>query len=240
MLIEITVRRAIGLILLASLLVSACRTDVSNLTEGSDTSYNEAESLKNGDRDQKTRALQLYLKVIDNFRAAPQSHMEVGLLYLDQDVGDPDPISAIYHFKKCLEFIPDIESEQGKRVKAQIVRAEKLFMRTLPGDPYNDSIVNNDQVEELIKSLRKENEILRAKIQTLTNTSRELSLQEPNQDAPRRGTSRTYKVTQGDTLFNIANKLYGDPARWREIYQANRNVMRRENDLQPGLELVIP
>jgi len=241
MLIEITVRRAIGLILLASLLVSACRTDVSSLTEGSDSSFNEAEDLKNGDRDKKTRALQLYLKVIDQYRAAPQSHMQVGLLYLDPDVGDPDPISAIYHFKKCLEFIPDIESDLGKRVKAQIVRAEKMFMRTLPGDPYNDRVLNNDQVEELIKSLRKENEVLRAKLQALTNTSRELSLQEPNQNTSPRGTNnRKYKVQQGDTLFSIANKRYGDPSRWREIYEANRHVMKRENDLHPGLELVIP
>ena len=240
MLIEFTVRRAIGLVLLASFLVSACRTDVSILTEDSDKSYLEAETLKNGDRDGKTRALQLFLKVIDNHRAAPQSHMEVGLLYLDKDIGDPDPISSIYHFKKCLEFIPDSESEQGRRVKAQIVRAEKLFMRTLPGDPYNDSVINNDQVEELIKSLRKENEVLRAKVQDITNTSRELSLQEPGQEPTNRTRRTVYQVTQGDTLFKIALKMYGDSARWREIYEANRNVMRRENDLQPGQELVIP
>ena len=240
MLIELTVRRAVMLLLLASLLLSSCRTDVATLSEDSDKSYQAAQVLKNGDRDKKTRALQEFLKVIENHRAAPKSHLEVGLLYLDQDIGDPDPISAIYHFKKYLEFIPDVESEQGRRVQAQIVRAEKLFMRSLPGDPYDDSILNNDQVEELIKSLRKENDALRIKLQSLTNTSQELSLQEPTQAPVSRAGRRVYTVTQGDTLFKIASKVYGDNARWREIYDANRNVMRRENDLQPGQELVIP
>ena len=226
--------------MMASLLLGACRDDVSTLSEESDKSFQSAQILKNGDRDKKTRALQEYLKVIENHRAAPHSHLQVGLLYLDQDIGDPDPISAIYHFKKYLEFLPDVETDKGKRIRAQIVRAEKLFMRSLPGDPYDDSVLNNGDVEELIKSLRKENEVLRAKLQEYTNTSGELSLQEPQPDTAPRGSNRTYTVAKGDTLFKIAAKVYGDHARWREIYEANRNVMSRENDLRIGLELVIP
>ena len=243
MLIEFTVRRALGFILLlASLILSACRTDVPTLTEETDPSYKDAvKELDIGGRDKKTRALQLFLKVIEKHRAAPISHMQVGLLYLDPELGDPDPISAIYHFKKCLEFNSDQQNPELKaKIETQIVRAEKIFMRSLPGDPYNDRVINNDQVEELLISLRKENEVLRAKIQSITNASQELSLQEPRQDTPTRSGSRVYKVTQGDTLFKIASKVYGDSARWREIFDANRNVMRRENDLQPGQELVIP
>jgi phage tail protein X len=234
-------KQGMGILLMASLLAGACREDVSALSEESDKSYQTALILKTGDRDKKTRALQEFLKVVENHRAAPNSHLEVGLLYLDQDVGDPDPISAIYHFKKYLEFLPDAESEKGKRVKAQIVRAEKLFMRSLPGDPYDDSVLNNRDLDELIKSLRQENETLRARLKQYSNTSAELSLQEPQQEsASPRGISRKYTVAKGDTLFKIASKVYGDHARWREIYEANRHVMSRENDLRIGLELVIP
>jgi nucleoid-associated protein YgaU len=34
--------------------------------------------------------------------------------------------------------------------------------------------------------------------------------------------------------------VYGDIKLWREIYQANRDVMRNPNSLEPGMQLVIP
>ena len=53
--------------------------------------------------------------------------------------------------------------------------------------------------------------------------------------APRRHTIRA-----GDTLSKLAQEYYGNRARWRDIYQANRNVMRNESDLKVGMEIVIP
>jgi len=37
-----------------------------------------------------------------------------------------------------------------------------------------------------------------------------------------RKNAATYKVPAGDTFSKIANKLYGDARRWREIARANR------------------
>ena len=34
-----------------------------------------------------------------------------------------------------------------------------------------------------------------------------------------------YTVTAGDSLSSIAQDFYGDPARFRKIFQANRNVL---------------
>lgn len=51
---------------------------------------------------------------------------------------------------------------------------------------------------------------------------------------------RRHVVVKGDTLFNLAQRYYGDRARWRDIYAANRARMRSENDLQIGMELVVP
>lgn len=50
----------------------------------------------------------------------------------------------------------------------------------------------------------------------------------------------TYVVQQDDTLWLIAFVLYGDGARWPEILEANRELLRDGTLLSPGQELVIP
>jgi LysM repeat protein len=61
-----------------------------------------------------------------------------------------------------------------------------------------------------------------------------------NQAAPARAGTRRHVVRPGDTLSKLAQEYYGNRARWRDIYQANRNTMRNESDLKVGLELIIP
>lgn len=51
---------------------------------------------------------------------------------------------------------------------------------------------------------------------------------------------RRHVIAKGDNLSKISSKYYGTPARWRDILNANRNVMRNERDLKLGAELVIP
>ncbi len=53
--------------------------------------------------------------------------------------------------------------------------------------------------------------------------------------------AQTYTVQAGDTLSKIAEKVYGDGNRWREIYEANRNVIGGSPEqIQIGMVLVIP
>jgi len=47
-------------------------------------------------------------------------------------------------------------------------------------------------------------------------------------------------VTKGDTLFSLAQRYYNNRAKWRDIYEANRDQMPNENSLQIGMELRIP
>ena len=95
---------------------------------------NPAMTLKNGDGDKKALALKDFISVINQRTDAPKSHLEVGLLYLDPAVGDPDPFSAIYHFKKYLDYVPDPKSDQARRVQGQIKRAKLVVTAQLPGD----------------------------------------------------------------------------------------------------------
>ena len=56
-----------------------------------------------------------------------------------------------------------------------------------------------------------------------------------------RGPGRTYTVSEGDTLFEIARHELGKPSRWAEIYDLNRDVLGEDTDyLRPGTELILP
>ncbi len=52
--------------------------------------------------------------------------------------------------------------------------------------------------------------------------------------------ARTHVVRQGDTLYKLADRYYRDKSRWRDIYAANRDVMKSEADLKIGMALEIP
>ena len=51
---------------------------------------------------------------------------------------------------------------------------------------------------------------------------------------------RRYTVRRGDTLSSIAQRFYGNPARWGMLYQANRSVIKNPNLISPGEVLTIP
>jgi len=53
------------------------------------------------------------------------------------------------------------------------------------------------------------------------------------------GKTQNYKVRPGDTLMKIAYSKYGSIFRWREIYNANRGLLKDFNKLEIGSVLVI-
>ncbi len=54
------------------------------------------------------------------------------------------------------------------------------------------------------------------------------------------GARSLYRVRPSDTLVLIAERFYGERARWREIHEANWEVLPDPDRLSPGLTLVIP
>ena len=47
-------------------------------------------------------------------------------------------------------------------------------------------------------------------------------------------------VRPGDTLSKISMQYYGNRTRVRDIFAANRGVMKSEIDLKVGMELKLP
>ncbi|WP_232767243.1 LysM peptidoglycan-binding domain-containing protein [Geminisphaera colitermitum] len=100
-------------------------------------------------------ALSSFLRVIaDRGDNAPESHLELGILYQQHM---KDPLSAIYHFKKFRELRPN--SPQANFARQQIDACIREFARTLPGE-----LIENQTPQS---SLHEENNKLRREIDSL-------------------------------------------------------------------------
>lgn len=60
----------------------------------------------------------------------------------------------------------------------------------------------------------------------------------PSQNEPKQET--TYTVQDGDCLWNIAKKFYGDGSKYTVIYEANKDKIQNPNLIYAGQVLVIP
>ncbi len=127
-------------------------------SETDEPNYREGQSLLKAGRRQE--ALSAFLKVIDKRRDdAPESHLEVGLLYA-QHINDP--LSAIYHFRKYLALRPN--SPQAPLVRQRIDAAIRDFARTLPAQPLDSTQLQRVDLVATLDRLKQENEALKQQL----------------------------------------------------------------------------
>ncbi|NCF61249.1 MAG: LysM peptidoglycan-binding domain-containing protein [Gammaproteobacteria bacterium] len=58
--------------------------------------------------------------------------------------------------------------------------------------------------------------------------------------APAEGGPRTYTVQSGDTLWKIAEQMYGNGSQYMKIFEANTGTLENPDQIFPGQELKIP
>ncbi len=248
-----------ALMMAVLLLLSGCGEAIETVQETDTRAYRRGKSLQREGRVQE--ALLAFLQVIDERKDAPESHLEAGLIHLNHL---RDPLSAIYHFNRYLQFRGD--GEQAETVRDLIVTAQKEFLRRLPGEPFADQVERMD-LSARLDTIQRENENLRSEIVSLrrqleTSQSRVRQLEDSIRAAQQRATGSdqvapivvapppdpaqpqsrptTYTVQPGDTLSSISRTVYGTTGRWQEIYQANRDVLPSPNSLRVGQQLRIP
>jgi len=54
------------------------------------------------------------------------------------------------------------------------------------------------------------------------------------------GKARTYTVLSGDTLWKIAERMYGNGSQYMKIFEANTDLLESPDRIFPGQELKIP
>ena len=158
------IRRIVAILLtsVARMIAAGCERadDRALLSEADEPNFRQGQQLVKQGRSQE--ALSAYLKVIaKRGESAPESHLEAGLLYLDQV---KDPLAAIYHFRKYLELQPN--SRQAVYVKGQIDVAKREFARTLPAQPLENQSERLDMFDQ-VDRLQRENDQMRAELAAL-------------------------------------------------------------------------
>lgn len=141
------------------LLSTGCeRNDGPSLgAETDDAGFRRGQQLAKQGR--KQEALAAFLKVIaQRGDAAPESHLDAGLIYLN-DI--KDPIAAIHHFRKFLELQPN--AVQATHVRGLVDSAKREFARTLPGNPLENQALRLDLMDQ-VERLQREVEQLRAEL----------------------------------------------------------------------------
>jgi len=73
-----------------------------------------------------------------------------------------------------------------------------------------------------------------------TNANPQLPNNPINTPANQNANPRTYVVAAGDTLSGISKKLLGDPLKYSQIFEANRDILTNPNQIKAGQTLKIP
>ena len=64
--------------------------------------------------------------------------------------------------------------------------------------------------------------------------------QTPEASAPTTSGGRTYTVQSGDTLWKIADEMYGKGSQYMKIFEANSDLLEHPDRIFPVQELTIP
>jgi nucleoid-associated protein YgaU len=123
-----------------------------------------------------------------------------------------DKSNAIKNAKKIYEFNKDILPSIDRIREGQVLR--------LPPD----TTVKNEDTS----MLRQLADAVQEKVQYMS------SKYVPNSKG------KLYVVKQGDSLWKIAQNSLGNGARYKEIVEANKDILENSNRLSPGMAIIIP
>ena len=162
----------------------------------------------------------------------------------------------------------DVVRAELKTAKSRVAAAEKNLadsqerVRTLSAD--KDRLLSAVRGEEAeaeetsdgdMKAILKEKDLLEEDREDETSTGSSLipvrkpveavkqEQQKPADVAPEKKASdrpKTYTVEDGDTLYGVAKKFYGNIQAWKAIREANKAVISSDNRLKAGDVITLP
>jgi len=176
------------------------------------------------------RAINLYESALEDRPSDAEVHYKLGLLYDDKM---NDPLNAIHHFKRYLAIAPS--GAHATDVKDFVNRDELSLLTSLSGD----AVMSRAEATRL----RNENLTLRKQLDEahgLAHVQSERPTTSAKDARSNDSKSRTYVVQHGDTLASISRKFFRTSTRWKQILDANRDVIDNPKNLTAGQTLVIP
>jgi tetratricopeptide (TPR) repeat protein len=265
-----TLNLAGGLLWLLALLAAGCaRSDRLSLgAETNDPQYRRGQQFLKQGRNQE--ALGAFLKVIEERGDdAPESHLEAGLLY-QQHFKDPiSAIYHFRKYLEVLSNSRQADLVRQRIDAAMRDFARSLPGQPLENQTARFELLGKiDQLQQENQKLKDELAALGqgGAAAPVSAASGPVTMRitgfnpspagpagvavrpvpPPRQPAavpagpPPAAAGRRHVVAQGDTLYKIAQRYYGSGAKWPEILEANRDQLKSENSVRPGMELRIP
>lgn len=198
-----------------------------------------------GDEDS---AISLYKTLTARSPDMARPHLALAFL---MDKPGRDPARAVYHYERYLELRPDSEKREMLESRIRLAKIQmistvfpsisNLSERLLVVELENEQLrVRATNLASQIQYQKAVVERLRAQNAALEGAEREGIERLAPPSAGMQPAVRTVTVAPGDSLIRIATRVYGDPSRWRAILEANRNVLRNQNDVHAGQVLVLP
>ena len=224
--------------LTALVLAAGCGSNVASLDDkemDSPLIRGAVEQERTGNED---GAVKEYSRILDSNPLMARAHLNLAFLL---DKPNRDYVLAIYHYRRYLELRP--RTEKKEMIENRIRMAKASFAATLTNQ--------TPRTQDAVTSLEAESAALKLQVQTLQdelakrNAPASTGSESPAPSdtvapKPRAVKARAYTVQPGDTLSRIATKVYDDPSRWKDIFDANRNVLKSRDDIKAGDVLTIP
>ncbi|MEA1965339.1 MAG: LysM peptidoglycan-binding domain-containing protein [Candidatus Aerophobetes bacterium] len=145
------------------------------------------------------------------------------------------------------ESLAAMEERRLMQEKIANMQADISLAKEIAAGAKMQSEQTERELRELAKKSEEKTDLLMAKIDDLLERVRKLEKgmvkkKEVKLKPSKIGLANFYLVKKEDTLSRIAGdkNVYGDPSKWRRIYEANKSRVENPNLIYPGQRLVIP
>ncbi len=185
------------------------------------------------------------------------AHFQIALIY-DRNLNDY--LDAAYHYQRFLQA-PGADASKMELARGFLENARLQFAASVPnaGGQNSPDLVKlkteNAALHRQVEDLKREIFRLRPRFADAPARSKPAETAAPPPSQPPRPLpssavrtetrpappvhARTYTVKKGEGMQAIAEKMYGNRQRWREILAANPSI-KDPTQIRPGQILVIP
>ena len=227
-----------GLALLCAALFAGCGRASDDRREARDRHLRRAQAAK--EAQDVDRAIELCERALRRRPDLALAHRELGLMLHNYR---QDYVAAIYHYQRYLSLRPDAE---GREDIEQLIRHCRISYAALiaesPEEVRKDLRARDRRIQELereLSALRNPGAAPEAAAKPAgkaKGAKAAASDPAPGGAAP----ARVHVVQAGENLATISMRYYGTRAKWKAIFDANRDRLADANNLRVGTSIAIP